>query len=287
MPVVLVVLVALLQVCVQDGETTPHQNVNGRNTGARRFFLAEGRIVNGEFAERHEFPWMAMITDQSGFQFCGATLINSRYVLTAGHCMLGKKANKIRIRLGAHNKTDFDDPDVEVRTVRKVIRHPDYKPIFQHDFCLLELDEEVSFNEAIRPICLPPLGNDFNGEKATVTGWGRISSGGADSQVLQKATVPVMDQKVCAKRYNPSGSGSVQVLDDMLCAGGNGKDACQRDSGGPLIWQNATSHRWHLIGVVSWGDECGSPYYPGVYARVSDPVADAWIRRTVGDLKCE
>ena len=45
-----------------------------------------------------------------------------------------------------------------------------------------------------------------------------------------------------------------------------GKDSCQADSGGPLFTRNPFT----LVGIVSWGEGCGDPGYPGVYTRVSE-----------------
>lgn len=42
-----------------------------------------------------------------------------------------------------------------------------------------------------------------------------------------------------------------------------GKDACQGDSGGPAV----LDHK--LVGIVSWGEGCGNPNYPGVYTKIS------------------
>ena len=45
-----------------------------------------------------------------------------------------------------------------------------------------------------------------------------------------------------------------------------GKDACQGDSGGPLICE-IDGHAV-LTGVVSWGFQCATEGYPGIYADV-------------------
>lgn len=62
----------------------------------------------------------------------------------------------------------------------------------------------------------------------------------------------------------------------MICAGfeNGGRDSCFGDSGGPLVINGM------LVGVVSWGIECASPFYPGVYARVS--YARKWIQQVTG-----
>ncbi|MPC29301.1 Transmembrane protease serine 11B-like protein [Portunus trituberculatus] len=43
------------------------------------------RIVGGENANLHEWPWMALVLLPGGF--CGGALINDRFVLTAAHCI--------------------------------------------------------------------------------------------------------------------------------------------------------------------------------------------------------
>lgn len=66
----------------------------------------------------------------------------------------------------------------------------------------------------------------------------------------------------------------MSITDRMLCTKYKDTDACQGDSGGPLVADGK------LIGVVSWGEGCADPRYPGVYARVA--IVRDWIRTTSG-----
>ena len=69
------------------------------------------------------------------------------------------------------------------------------------------------------------------------------------------------------------------VTDSMICGGypEGGKDSCQGDSGGPFVCQSGNSAI--LTGVVSFGYECASPGFYGVYARVTK-ILD-WIHANI------
>lgn len=44
------------------------------------------RIVGGQVVTPHLYPWMVAILS-NGRMHCGGSLINDRYILTAGHCL--------------------------------------------------------------------------------------------------------------------------------------------------------------------------------------------------------
>ena len=76
----------------------------------------------------------------------------------------------------------------------------------------------------------------------------------------------------------------------MICAGypgDGGKDACQGDSGGPFVCHS--DGKAIITGIVSWGNGCALPEYPGVYSRVTH-VLD-WIQtnmvKNIFGLECE
>lgn len=59
-----------------------------------------------------------------------------------------------------------------------------------------------------------------------------------------------------------------------------GKDACAGDSGGPMVTKDAERDQWYLVGVVSWGEDCGKKDRYGVYSYIY-PNKD-WIQRVTG-----
>ena len=46
-----------------------------------------GSIINGEPVEIEQYPYQAALFDNTGFQFCGANVIDHDIILTAQHCV--------------------------------------------------------------------------------------------------------------------------------------------------------------------------------------------------------
>uniref|UniRef100_A0A672RP73 Zgc:165423 n=1 Tax=Sinocyclocheilus grahami TaxID=75366 RepID=A0A672RP73_SINGR len=141
---------------------------------------------------------------------------------------------------------------------------------------LLHLSSPVSFTNYIQPVCLAAEGSTFNSDTMWVTGWGNVNSGEdlPSPQILQEVDVPVVGNSKCNCLYEES------ITDNMMCAGPleGGKDSCQGDSGGPMVIKQGS--KWIQAGVVSFGEGCALPNFPGVYARVSK--YQNWINQHVG-----
>nr|XP_061805640.1 serine protease 27-like [Nerophis lumbriciformis] len=234
------------------------------------------RIVGGQNAIEGDWPWMVSL-HRRGSHFCGASLINNQWLLTAAHCF-GSSNGPVTAYLGRLTQSG-PNPNEVSRNVDMTILHPNYNPsTFDNDVALLRLASPVTFNNFIRPVCLADTASTFfTGTDSWVTGWGRITEGGALPNDLMEVEVPVIGNRQCNCDYNPSS----QITENMICAGlrNGGKDACQGDSGGPMVSRQGTV--WVQSGVVSFGEGCARPERPGVYARVSQ--YQAWISNELGN----
>uniref|UniRef100_A0A668UX66 Peptidase S1 domain-containing protein n=1 Tax=Oreochromis aureus TaxID=47969 RepID=A0A668UX66_OREAU len=231
------------------------------------------RIVGGQVAPVGSWPWQVSL-QTSGFHFCGGSLINSQWVLTAAHCFQ-TTVNGLTVNLGRQS-LEGSNPNAVSRTVTKIINHPNYNSVTNNnDICLLQLSSPVNFTSYISPVCLAASDSTFySGVNSWVTGWGTIGISLPSPQNLMEVEVPVVGNRKCNCNY-----GVGEITDNMICAGlsAGGKDSCQGDSGGPMV--SKQNGRWIQAGVVSFGNGCARPNFPGVYARVSQ--YQTWINSQI------
>ena len=221
------------------------------------------RIVGGFEAEKGAWPWMVFLIKQGDEisncdEFCGGSLIHSKWVVTAGHCTKDINGEK-DVVLGLH---DLNSDTGERIHVERIEIHENYDDYFLYsDIALLELAHESSYT----PISINTSSDSLESYTSTVIGWGNlVSSGLSYPEKLQQVSIPIIDNQTCVESYSQE-----EINDGMLCAGfkAGGLDACSGDSGGPLmIFHN---NNWLLAGIVSWGKGCAEPEYYGVYTRVS------------------
>nr|ALX00034.1 serine protease-like protein [Melanoplus sanguinipes] len=211
-----------------------------------------------------------------GYMNCGGSLINDRYVLTAGHCVHGLNVQNVTVMVGMN---DLLTKSRLLPPVERLILHEEYSRDYLHDIndiALIKLAMPVAFSSFVSPICLPQNeAVDYTGNLAIVAGWGRVGQDEPLARYLRATEVRVISNEVC--RNTAIGE---HISDSMLCTYLEKKDACQGDSGGPLAAVGIDGH-FEQIGVVSWGIGCARVNMPGVFTRVTKFMN--WLRYNTRD----
>ncbi|XP_065203978.1 urokinase-type plasminogen activator-like, partial [Planococcus citri] len=278
--------------CTQCGSRTiQHQPLK---VGPDR---ATSKIVGGSSAPYGAYPWQVEIQAQQGSSWehhCGGAIIGEDVILTAAHCLQQHSSGDLRVIVGKHTLSEQDKYQ-NVYEVAQTIVHPEFRKEGPHsnDIALLKIHHSNSShsggftcNSHVQSICLPEMNirSKDVGDWCTVSGWGTGMHGSSSiSQVLQAASVPLLDLTTC-RQSEVYGSATIQfILDSMICAGTleGGVDACGGDSGGPLACK--INGRFVLLGVVSWGDGCARKNKPGVYTRVSYFLP--WIEKSLSSMR--
>ncbi|NXX10964.1 GRAA protein, partial [Podargus strigoides] len=224
-------------------------------------------IIGGHVVCPHSWPFMAAI-QRENLTVCGGALAEKQWVLTAAHCKL-KKA-EVRVVLGAH-QAHIAKKEQQIFQILHYFPNPRFgKSSRENDIKLLKVlcpFQSLTFCDSVI-MFMPDSCEDIkHGTLCNIAGCG-ITSSGEPSEYLQEATFKIVDRKSCERKYR----NYIKITNNMLCAIGKNKfvkrDACQADSGGPLIC--ADRYR----GIVSFGKGCGRRDKPGVYTRLTEKYID-------------
>ncbi|XP_054715759.1 chymotrypsin-like elastase family member 2B [Uloborus diversus] len=241
------------------------------------------RMVGGEAARPNSWPWQATLQttwSEPNGHFCGGTLINAQWVLTATHCVVGNAYPEfVKVHLGAHSKW-LKSPYEQVRRAIKIIAYPDLERddirrfSMSDDISLIKLNAPVKFNDGVQPACIPSLGWEAEaGWNCYVTGWGESRGSGFADALKQQLQV-----------VQPNSNCSFDKQKQICVKEERNNSPCHGDSGGPLSCK--LGDKWFVFGAASYvtttnmmSGLCTGPGAMTVYANVADK-AD-WIRTIV------
>ncbi|KAJ7335420.1 hypothetical protein JRQ81_013361 [Phrynocephalus forsythii] len=180
----------------------------------------DDKIVGGYTCSKNSIPYQVSLN--SGYHFCGGSLINSQWVVSAAHCY----KSRIQVRLGEHSLASNDGSEQYI-TSSKIIRHPKYSAsTLNNDIMLIKLSSPATLNNKVKTITLPSSCVSA-GTQCLISGWGNtLSSVSNYPDLLQCLRAPVLSASQCSAAY-PG-----QITSNMICVGflEGGKDSCQVNS---------------------------------------------------------
>ena len=239
------------------------------------------RIVNGEGAIPNSWPWQLLLVIFNGVgqpvSYCGASLITTRHVLTAAHCVFGFSPRYVGVipRLHQFNISGWT-PAVAYGAQRIYVHEAYDDATLNDDVAVIRLRTPVVINNTLSLVCIAPAnmaGQELTeGEPVVATGWGATESA---NRTRPRELQQVRLQLVSSSHPSCSplvGTGENQRLGQM-CAGFPPRAVCFGDSGGPLVrsirHSNGNTY-WQQVGIMSGTVDCGyRTNYSDVYAHVS------------------
>jgi len=243
------------------------------------------QMVGGEEVTPHSVPWQVSVHHDrgSGFHhFCGGTLVDKMFVITAAHCTDEDAADKMRVVLGDHSLTENDGKEQTIN-VAKIMPHEDFHfgPI-RNDISILALESPVDLSDGTAALLrLPPFQREDykEGGRGTVTGWGAEKVWGHCVDKLHGVTIDLQSDETCQQYWGS------EFGEQQLCIGNlmPGAGPCNGDSGGPVACTD--DEGLYHCGIVSFGKDCSASFIPDVYTQVS--YFRNWIDEKISAYKAE
>ena len=251
------------------------------------------KIMAGWEADIQEVPYFVRIefdyhkrlngTKERSEDFCGATIIHPRWLLTAGHCLEDVISLDLSIWLvfGVDDEDDFDNMPKNgdrLPRVDLIHCHPEFNNMrvgppwgqkiwIPNDICLLRVDHTINFGKYIAKAGLPWRAYDkkYDNKLLLVSGYGETQLLGDTSKKLLSTELKLLSHEECESIFNvyrtqknsknpPAVYPNTYDRKNQIC--GKSADEIRRaagagDSGGGFIYQDSISNCPIIVGIIS------------------------------------
>lgn len=107
----------------------------------------------------------------------------------------------LKVIVGKYNLSDENETGSKSHLVQEIVMNPEWKydqDTFDADIAILILEDELTFNSFVRPVCLPSKSSIVVTGTGSVVGWGATSSSERHhASEPFKLEVPAIDGNAC------------------------------------------------------------------------------------------
>ncbi|CAG2165208.1 unnamed protein product [Oppiella nova] len=226
------------------------------------------RVVGGQAAEPNELPFMVSLQANDSSKnlkhFCGGSILNNRWILTAAHCVHPlinpkvKKPSDVYLVMGTNNSEVFnithDMYKAEMLLVSGcfLLGSP-FTDLLDGDIALIKTNKGIPINsDNFGTICLPPNNAEPGTDDVIIAGWG-VSDPDVESptKTLQRVDTKIVSEDLCQTYdYFRNVGLNGRVPGKRFCVMNEGSTGCRGDSGGPLI--QVVNGKAYQLGVASY-----------------------------------
>ena len=143
--VILVAAVVIL--AFADAAKIPRFSSHYLKAHQMRDVINGGKIVGGQEVTPNSVPYQLSLQYRNGFHFCGASILNENYALTAAHCCELIIASEIQVVAGEHALSQTSGYE-QLVPISKVTYHEDFGTNgMNNDICILKTAKPFQMNE--------------------------------------------------------------------------------------------------------------------------------------------
>lgn len=257
-------------------------------------------IVNGSSVTDSElantYPTFASLYYHDGSSygnFCGATVINSQYILTAAHCVhdtngnpdvskmmhiwaIPSMATESQYNTGAYQSARVSEIYYQNTYSGNLI--PALGTVLPNDIAILKLESALNIGD--RQSILNSSQNESDLLSSSLTSYKVVGRGLIEGQASSNGQVLQTSLTLKARSVCGASTSDGQLCFDGALQGSYKNSTCKGDSGGPVYWWDGVQYK--QVGITSYGPQtCGdsSMPYTSVYTEVHDYYG--WINNVV------
>ncbi len=267
-------------------------------------------IMDGDDATLEDFPYYARIvtTDfvsQYG-DFCGASILSEKYILTAAHCVEDVTDNDVGSIAVIINNSKSGNGEVEIDellAVKNVSIHESYNSVsFDNDIAVIELSDAITSEFTAIDILSSNQVAQYNAvDEFTAVGLGNTNvvrpsdpicsddnavrdqdwfntckaESDTPAESLLRAQLQNIGDDECetnvSNYYGSQFSKTKQTCALPIQLEGDVTAVCNGDSGGPLTYFDAGTSTYKQFALVSYGSSlgCDEPDAPQVFTEIA------------------